>query len=123
MQKIKREDLLATLEGLKGTGFDYLEKITAVDYVDHLEVDYILLDVEKRRDEFLKVDIDINDAWVPTITHIFGGADWYEREMFEMFGINVVGRKIGRILIEKWDGVDPPLRKSFKWNQPYKSED
>lgn len=123
MKKISRDALLATLEGLKNDGFDYLEKITAVDYVDHLEVDYMLLDLGSGREEMLKVDLDNGDAWVPTVMHIFSGANWHEREMFEMFGINVVGRKIERLLIEKWDGVDPPLRKNFKWNQPYKSAD
>lgn len=123
MQKIRRDILLETLENLKNSGFDYLEKITAVDYIDHLEVDYMLLNIDNRKEELLKVDLDNNDAWVPTIMHIFSGADWHEREMFEMFGINVVGREIKRLLIEKWDGVDPPLRKSFKWNQHYKSAD
>ncbi len=123
MQRIDRSKLLDIVGQLKNDGFDYLLKITAVDYKDHLEVDYILMNIDENRDEFLKVDLKNDDAWVPSINNIFMAADWHEREMSEMFGIRIVGREARRLLIEKWDGADPPLRKSFEWNKPYKSLD
>ncbi len=123
MKKIDRRDLVKTVEDLKNSGFDYLEKITAVDYKTYLEVDYFLLDMDNRKEEMLKVSLEVNDAWIPTIAHIFKSANWHEREVSEMFGINIGDYPAPRLLIEKWDGVDPPLRKSFTWNAQYKSLD
>ena len=46
---------------------------------------------------------------------VYKAADWHERELSEMFGIEIKGRKVKRLLLEKWNGVDAPLRKSFAW--------
>jgi NADH:ubiquinone oxidoreductase subunit C len=39
-----------------------------------------------------------------------------------MFGIEIRGRDAKRLLLEKWDGKEFPLRKSFRWNADYKSD-
>jgi len=38
-----------------------------------------------------------------------------------MFGIAIEGREVKRLLLEKWDGLEAPLRKSFPWGSDYKS--
>ncbi len=121
--KIERNELVEKLEELKSNGFSYLAKITAVDYIDYLEVVYFLEDVDRYKNEIVKVDIPANDAWVPTIIQIYPAADWYEREMAEMFGIEIRGREVKRFLLEKWDGKQPPLRKNFVWGGKYESYD
>ncbi len=121
--KIEREALLEKLEELKSGGFAYLTKITAVDYVEYLEVVYFLEDMERYKNEVVKVDVLPGDAWVPTVMELYGAADWYEREMAEMFGIEIRGRKTKRLLLEKWDGKQPPLRKEFAWGKKYESYD
>ncbi len=121
--KTERQMLLKRLEELKGGGSDYLVKITAVDYIKYVEVVYILRDMEKNDDTLLEVDLDPSDLWVESAVHIYPAADWYEREMAEMFGIAIRGRKAGRLLLEKWDGKGYPLRKSFAWNAPYERID
>ncbi len=105
---------------MKGKGFDYLKKITAVDYTDHLEVVYLLYNTKERKDEIVRVKLDPETAEVPTLMKIYPSADWYERELFEMFGINIQGRETKKLLLELWNGVDFPLRKSFTWGKPYK---
>jgi NADH-quinone oxidoreductase subunit C len=106
---------------MKIKGYDYLKKITAVDYIDHLEVVYMLYDISNRKDEIVKVKLETNDPKIDSIVKIHKSADWYEREMFEMFGIKLNGRKTKRLLLEKWNGADPPLRKNFVWgNRDYK---
>ncbi|MGC8699525.1 MAG: NADH-quinone oxidoreductase subunit C [Candidatus Micrarchaeia archaeon] len=119
--KIEREDLLDKLREARKEGFDYLVKITAVDYVDHLEVIYFLRNMSNKKEENIRVEIKNGDA-LPSIVEIYKAADFYERELSEMFGIEILGRKVNRLLLEKWDGIDAPLRKSFVWGSTYKSD-
>ena len=111
---------MKTCEGLKGKGFDYLKKITAVDYVDHLEVVYLLYSTTDKKDEIVKVKLPPTAPEIGTIMGVYPAADWYERELSEMFGIKIKGRKTKRLLLELWNGADPPLRKSFVWGKDYK---
>ena len=122
MQEIQKAQLVATLEELKSKGFDYLKKITAVDLLDHLEVIYILYNTSSKSDEIAKVDLQ-GDNSIPTIIHIYKAADWYERELSEMFGIRIEGREAKKLLLEEWDGTEFPLRKSFEWGKDYKKRD
>jgi NADH-quinone oxidoreductase subunit C len=117
--KIERADLNESITSMKNKGFNYLIKITAVDYVDHVEVVYFLRNLEKALDETVEVEMVPGDLWVPTIMPLYSAADWYERELFEMFGIEIKGRKAKRLLLEKWDGKGSPLRKNFVWAEPY----
>ncbi len=118
-----RANLADALEQMKAKGFSYLEKITAVDYKDHMEALYFLVDIEKNENELIKVRLENSSLWLPTVMELFKSADWYEREMAEMFGITIRGRKTERLLLEKWDGIDPPLRKSFVWGQEYRNRE
>lgn len=103
---------------MKAKGFDYLKKITAVDYSDHLEVLYILYSISEKQNEVIKVKLPAGDPKIESVMGLYKAADWYEREMSEMFGIKITGRKAKRLLLEKWNGTDPPLRKSFVWGNP-----
>jgi len=62
----------------------------------------------------LKADLDLASPRVDTITGVFGGADWHERELAEMFGVEVVGHPhlVKLYLPDHFEGH--PLRKSFK---------
>ncbi len=117
--KIDREQLLAELSGRKKTGYSYLVKITAVDYVKYMEAVYVIRNMDEGKDETLEVDFDPGDAWVPSVMKIYKAADWYEREMGEMFGIEIKNRDADRLLLEKWNGSAAPLRKNFAWGEPY----
>ena len=121
--KVDRNSLIATLSRMKAEGFNYLVKITAVDYADHIDSIYIIRNLETSKDEVLEVTMAQADLWLPTIINVHLSADWYERELSEMFGIPIKGRNAPRLLLEKWDGVDPPLRKSFTWYAPYRTMD
>ncbi len=103
---------------MKRKGFDYLKAITAVDYADRLEVLYILYNTTTKAQEILKVKLT-TELKVDTVISVYMSADWYERELSEMFGIAIKGRKANRLLLEKWDGTGAPLLKSFEWGKPY----
>ncbi|MEM0094478.1 MAG: NADH-quinone oxidoreductase subunit C [Candidatus Micrarchaeaceae archaeon] len=118
--KVERANLIEAMKELKGKGFSYLVKITAVDYQDHMQILYFLRDIEKRKDETVEVDLPNDSLSVPTVVPLYKAADWYERELHEMFGILIEGRNTRRLLLEKWDGTDAPLRKSFVWGSKYR---
>jgi NADH:ubiquinone oxidoreductase subunit C len=119
--KVEQSELTRNVQSMKREGFDYLVKITAIDYGDHLEVVYFLRNLDKNLNETIEMDINAADPWVDTIVHYYKAADWYERELQEMFGVRIKGREARRLLLEKWDGVGYPLRKSFRWGEPYET--
>ncbi len=121
--KVERDQLKSALSQMKAKGYDYLVKITAVDYIDRIDAIYIIRNIKERKDEILEVTLAVNGLHVPTVMDLFMAADWYEREMSEMFGIKITERIAPRLLLEKWDGIDPPLRKSFQWAAPYRTAD
>ncbi|MGC8537549.1 MAG: NADH-quinone oxidoreductase subunit C [Candidatus Micrarchaeia archaeon] len=120
MQEIKREALLKTLEGLKTSGYDVLKFIFAVDYTDHMEMDYVLYSTSKNQDELVKAQIDAKVPKIESIMDIYPSADWYEREAAEMFGIKFTNRKTKKLLLEEWNGAIYPLRKDYQWGTDYK---
>ncbi len=103
---------------MKAKGYDYLKKITAVDYNDHLEAVYIIYNTSTHQEEVITTQLPTENPEVETVTTIYKAADWYEREMSEMFDIKITGRKTKRLLLEKWNGSEAPLRKSFVWGSP-----
>jgi len=98
--------------------YDYLVDVTAVEYRDALrpiEVVWHLRALAHRRFLRLKVELPRHAALhVPSVMDIYSGADWLERECFDMFGIRFDGHPdLRRILL--WDQYQEgfPLRKNF----------
>lgn len=101
-------------------GYNYLSNLTAVDYIDDekMQVVYHLYKMEEGGPHvYLKVDTDRDTPQVPSLVPIFGGADFQEREVYDMFGIRFLGHpNMKRILL--WEGFDGyPLRKD--WQEAY----
>jgi len=112
----KPDAVIPILETLKlELDFDYLVDLTAVDYpkrAERFEVVYILYSFA--RNERLRVKTAIPDGFSPaTAVTVHLGANWLEREVFDMFGIQFAGHpNMRRILLpEEWEGY--PLRKEY----------
>lgn len=118
MLEIQSVALAKTLGDMKAKGYDYLKKITAVDYNDHLEVIYIIYNTSTHAEEIIMAKLPAENPKIDTIMGIYRAADWYERELSEMFDIKIQGRKTKRLLLEKWNGSEAPLRKKFVWGNP-----
>jgi NADH-quinone oxidoreductase subunit C len=98
--------------------FNFLSSVTAVDYlnmgrVPRFDVVYHLLSLEHLHRLRLKVAVPEDDAHIASIVDVWLGADWYERETYDMFGIVFDGHpNLARILMpDDWQGH--PLRKDF----------
>jgi NADH-quinone oxidoreductase subunit C len=112
----KPDAVIPLLEFLKlEADFDYLVDITAVDYPSHAErFDLIYILYSFPRNERVRVKTAIADgAQMPTAVNVHTGANWLEREVFDMFGIQFAGHPdMRRILLpEEWQGF--PLRKEM----------
>jgi NADH/F420H2 dehydrogenase subunit C len=98
-------------------GLDYLALLTAVDQPERFEVVYHLWSIKDRTTEpfVLKVYIeDKEDPTVPSVTPIWRGANYQEREAYDLMGIRFEGHpNLKRILL--WEGFPGhPLRKDFE---------
>ncbi len=95
-------------------GYDYCSSITGVDYPDRFEVVYHLYSMEKEGGPvILKVQAAREDPEVPSVVSLWPGADWQEREVWDLMGIRFAGHpNLKRILM--WEGFEGhPLRKDF----------
>jgi len=111
-------DIIRWLHDEPTERYDYLVDVTAVEFRDAaraLEVVWHLRALGHRRFLRLKVELPKRGALVvPSIIDIFSGADWLERECYDMFGIRFEGHPdLRRILL--WDSYQEgfPLRKDF----------
>lgn len=110
--------VLAWLRDTPGERYDYLVDVTAVEYRDRerpLEVVYIVRSLERRVDLRVKVELDpAGDLVVDSVVPLWRGADWLERETFDMFGITFRGHPdLRRILMWETYAEGYPLRKDF----------
>lgn len=113
---VPTKDLLQLIQDLKDNyGFNYLTNITAADYLDQgkFEIIYNINSIGGSYDVMLKTAIDRNKPVVPSITSIWGSANWQEREVYDMFGIVFTGHpNLKRILLyDSFEGH--PLRKDY----------
>ncbi len=121
--EIMKEALAKTCAEMKKEGYNYLNALTAVDYGDHLEAVYILYNTDKKVGTVINVKLPAENPEISTISHLYAGAVWYEREMQEMFGIKITGVDLARMLLEEWNGADYPLRKKFIWGKEYNKKE
>jgi NADH-quinone oxidoreductase subunit C len=111
-------DVLAWLKDTPGQEFNYLTDVTAVEYRDPelpLEVVYQLRSLGRREDLRVKIALDRNGPLeVRSVWDLWRGADWLEREVYDMFGITFHGHPdLRRILMWETYAEGYPLRKDF----------
>jgi NADH-quinone oxidoreductase subunit C len=111
-------DVMRWLRDTPGEAYDYLVDVTAVEYRDReraLEVVYNLRSLGRRADLRVKVELDPRqDLEVDSVVPLWCGADWLEREVFDMFGVTFRGHPdLRRILMWETYAEGYPLRKDF----------
>jgi NADH-quinone oxidoreductase subunit C len=114
---VKGESLLEIAGYLKtapGLDFDYLTAITAVDYYDYFEVVYQLTSLQHNHSLVVKTRCyNREKSILPSVVSLWRGADFQEREIYDLFGIGFEGHpNLKRIVL--WEGFEGhPLRKDF----------
>lgn len=117
---VKPERLYALLECLKQEcGFDMLVDLTAVDYLhypdakDRFGVVYILLNTKTGERVCVKTFLNEPELTIPTVFPLWKGADWMEREVYDMYGIIFEGHPDLRRILMPEEFVSFPLRKDY----------
>ena len=117
------KNLMAALRADSDFDFNLLMDLTAVDYLfweekeKRFEIVYNLYSLRKKHRLFVKAQVREADASIDSVTEVWPAADWYEREVWDMFGIRFAGHSnLKRILMyEGFEGY--PLRKDYPYNQ------
>jgi NADH-quinone oxidoreductase subunit C len=96
--------------------FNFLSDVTCVDWYPsepRFEVIYQLLSISRKERVRLKVRLDGSSPVVESLTAVWPGANYFEREVFDLFGIRFTGHPYLRRLLmpEDWEGN--PLRKDY----------
>jgi len=114
---VARENIRDACAQLKSQGLtDYLSDVTCADYYPReprFEVAYHLLSISRKDRVRLKVRISGDDPVLESITAVWPSANFFEREIFDLFGIRFLGHPyLRRIMLpEDWEGH--PLRKDY----------
>ncbi|MBT7731539.1 MAG: NADH-quinone oxidoreductase subunit C [Rhodospirillaceae bacterium] len=113
-----KENILKLFQELKNSelfSFDQLIDLTAIDYPSRekrFELIYIFLSMKKNKRIILRTSIKENDN-IDSIINIFKASDWYERECYDLFGINFTNHPDLRRIMTDYNFEGHPLRKDF----------
>jgi len=118
VERERAHDVLAWLRDTPGQQFDYLTDVTAVEYRDPerpLEGVWQLRSLPRKADLRIKAELDKRGPLeVRSVWDLWHGADWLEREVYDMFGITFAGHPdLRRILMWETYAEGYPLRKDF----------
>jgi NADH-quinone oxidoreductase subunit C len=117
---VAASSLFEILSGLKAEfGFSMLIDMTAVDWLeyegatDRFGVVYLLLNMDTGERLTVRTAVNLPDPCLPSVYSLWRGADWMEREVYDMFGISFTGHPdLRRLLMpEEFDAY--PLRKDY----------
>jgi NADH-quinone oxidoreductase subunit C len=115
---VKAEQIVEVLTLLRDEHkFELLSALTASDYFPQAEprfhVVYQLSSIEKNITVQVRVPVSGANPKVPTAAHVYKVANWREREVFDMFGIEFEGHPDPRRILMPEGSEDHPLRKDF----------
>jgi NADH-quinone oxidoreductase subunit C len=112
---VAKANFLAVVDLLHQEGFQLLVDLTAVDWPEReqrFDVVYHWLNLASQERLRLKVPVADGEA-MPTLSGLFKTANWFEREVFDLFGVSFEGHPDMRRLVTWEDFPGHPLRKDF----------
>jgi NADH-quinone oxidoreductase subunit C len=115
---VKAEKIVEVCRLLKNTTgleFDYCQDITAVDWPARkvIEVVFHLYSLQHRHGLVLKVETDRDQPVIPTVEGVWKAANWLEREIYDLYGVQFTGHSDLRRILMPDDWVGHPLRKDY----------
>ncbi|WP_109484670.1 NADH-quinone oxidoreductase subunit C [Occallatibacter savannae] len=113
---VPSENIVEAVQAIKEAGYNAFEDMTAVDWLPsdpRFQLTYHILSHAMKQRVRIKAWVSEADPAVESITSVFPGANFYEREVFDLFGIRFEGHpNLRRIMMpEEW--VGHPLRKDY----------
>ena len=113
---VARENIIAAGQAVQQAGYNFLEDVTAVDWYPsepRFQIVYHILSFSLKQRIRLVVRLDSDSASLDSITPVWPSANFYEREIFDLFGVHFAGHpNLRRIMMpEDWNGH--PLRKDY----------
>jgi NADH-quinone oxidoreductase subunit C len=113
---IARDEIRETAKVVRDSGFNFLEDVTAVDWYPtepRFQVTYHILSHSLKQRIRLRVFLHSDDPVIDSITPDWPSANFYEREVYDLFGVRFVGHpNLRRIMMpDEWEGH--PLRKDY----------
>jgi NADH:ubiquinone oxidoreductase subunit D/NADH:ubiquinone oxidoreductase subunit C len=122
-QVLSADELIGAISAARERdGFTLLSLLTAVDTGEALEMVYVLVRPSDRARTAFKVPVAYGSPSVPTLSGMWAGADWLEREVYDLFGIRFEGHPYLRRLFLDDDFDGHPLLKSYtRLGAPYES--
>ena len=93
--------------------FDYLFCLTCIDWKTHLTMVYHLDSTKFRHNIVIKSKLDAGNPAIETVSDIWKTANFHEREVYEMFGVNFLDHPDLRLLIlpDGWEGKKPNAKR------------
>ena len=113
---VPRESIIAAARAVQAAGYNFLEDVTAVDWYPsepRFQITYHILSHSFKARLRLIVRLDSLEVSVDSITPVWPSANFYEREVFDLFGVHFGGHpNLRRIMMpDQWEGH--PLRKDY----------
>jgi len=113
---IAADQIRAACRTLQTAGYNFLEDVTCVDWYPaepRFQVTYSILSMGLKQRIRINARVSSDDPRIDSITSIWPGANFYEREVFDLFGIHFAGHpRLTRIMMpDNWNGH--PLRKDY----------
>jgi NADH-quinone oxidoreductase subunit C len=113
---INAQDNVKTLEILRDKlEYNFLSEHSAIDWLaksGEFEIFYQMLSTSKRKRMRVKFFIKEKEE-IQTVSHLYKSADWAEREMYDMFGVRILGHHYMKRILMPDDWHDHPLRKTY----------
>ena len=113
---VARENVIVACQAVQQAGYNFLETVTAVDWYPsepRFQITYHILSFSLKQRIRLIVRLDSEDPSIDSIVSVWPSANFYEREVFDLFGVHFGGHpNLRRIMMpEDWNGN--PLRKDY----------
>jgi NADH-quinone oxidoreductase subunit C len=113
---VPREEIRAVCETLRQSGYNFFEDMTAVDWYPaspRFQLSYHLLSHASKERIRLRALVDEGDPAIDSITPVWPAANFYEREVFDLFGVRFNGHPDLRRIMMPDDWKGHPLRKDY----------
>jgi len=114
--EVAREAIVEAMRAVQAAGYNFFEDATAVDWYPsepRFQITYHILSMSLKQRVRIVVRLNSTDAAIDSVTPVWPAANFYEREIFDLFGVHIGGHpNLKRIMMpEDWTGH--PLRKDY----------